>query len=447
MQTARALLSALSFTTPLTVLSLSCKGPTDTEPPIAAIALDRVSDTIGQDSRTTFHATVTDSAGVPVDAASLTWSSSDTSVAVVSGGVVTGLEPGRATIRAEAQNVAATASLLVVLQFQNVSAGTSYTCGVSLDGTGYCWGTNDYGQLGNGSTASASVPSVVKTNDKFVSIAAGRYSTCGISRGGTTLCWGLGEGGQLGNGGTQGDSEPTVVVGTHSFRLVTAGRSNLQHNCALDAGGKAWCWGWDNGAFGAGAAEVQYSTLPALAGSDSTFTVLSAGFQSGCGLTGDGTAYCWGDNTHGRAGNGEVGVSYGYPTVVLGGLSFVSIKAGVNHTCGITLTKEAYCWGWNRAGQLGNGLQSDSEVEAAPVHAASPLTFEAIDLGADFTCGITTDRRLFCWGVGYGPTPVELSVPTAKQIDLGYSHGCMVGDDDFAYCWSFGDMNPFLVGS
>lgn len=131
-------------------------------------------------------------------------------------------------------------------------------------------------------------------------VAAGYDHSCAITVAGPTLCWGLNEYGQIGDGTTSNRSSPTAVTGGHAFAAVTAG---LRHTCALDTTGAAWCWG-DNthGALGDGT--HTRSGAPVAVAGGIQFAYLKAGELSTCGVTPTGTAYCWGDNEYGQLGDG-----------------------------------------------------------------------------------------------------------------------------------------------
>jgi hypothetical protein len=131
-------------------------------------------------------------------------------------------------------------------------------------------------------------------------VAAGYDHSCAITVGGPTLCWGLNEYGQVGDGTTVNRASPVTVAGGHAFAAVTAG---LRHTCALDTEGAAWCWGDDTyGELGDGT-HVASATPVAVAGG-LRFAYLKAGELSTCGVTSAGVGYCWGDNEYGQLGDG-----------------------------------------------------------------------------------------------------------------------------------------------
>jgi alpha-tubulin suppressor-like RCC1 family protein len=131
-------------------------------------------------------------------------------------------------------------------------------------------------------------------------IAAGYDHSCAITVAGPTLCWGLNEYGQVGDGTTANRTSPATVAGGHAFAAVTAG---LRHTCAIDADGAAWCWG-DNTYGELGDGTSTRSGIPVAAAGGLQFSYLKAGELSTCGVTSTGTAYCWGDNEYGQLGDG-----------------------------------------------------------------------------------------------------------------------------------------------
>ncbi len=131
-------------------------------------------------------------------------------------------------------------------------------------------------------------------------VAAGYDHSCAIAAGGPTLCWGLNENGQLGDGTTASHASPVVVAGGHAFAAVTAG---LRHTCALDTNGAAFCWGDDTyGELGDGT--TTSSSSPVAVAGGIQFAYLKAGELSTCGVTSTGAAYCWGNNEYGQLGDG-----------------------------------------------------------------------------------------------------------------------------------------------
>jgi alpha-tubulin suppressor-like RCC1 family protein len=245
-----------------------------------------------------------------------------------------------------------------------------------------------------------------------------------------------------------------MVVGGITFASVVAGDS---HTCGLTSAGRAYCWG--NGAVGRLGIGLDFVAplVPTSVAGDLTFTSISAGVSHTCGVTNAGLAYCWGDGTYGRLGNGSTANRL-TPTPVSGDLSFVSISAGYFHSCGITTAGHAYCWGDNEFGQLGIGWAAPNSPQATPKAVETNLTFAGITVSAYQTCALTTLGRAYCWGSGDSgrlgtgstanqstPTPVASGL-TFTSITTGYVHGCALeAVTGQAYCW--GDATYGQIGT
>ncbi|HEY3011153.1 MAG TPA: Ig-like domain-containing protein [Gemmatimonadales bacterium] len=286
------------------------------------------------------------------------------------------------------------------LTFEQITGGGSHTCGLTVDGTAYCWGSNTSGQLGNNSTTQSQVPVPVATELHFDALDAGANHTCGVTSGGASYCWGLNDRGQLGDGTTTNRTVPVAVSGGLAFEVLTAGGFNIGHTCGVVTGGAAYCWG-DNeqGQLGMGSADVDPHALPTAVSGGLAFVSLTAGLgRHTCGLLDTGAAYCWGENTFGALGDGST-IARAIPVPVSGGLGFTDVKAGgfIGHTCGFTDTGAAYCWGENERGQVGDGTTIDRSLPSA---VAGGLSFADLEAGFRHTCALTTSGTLYCWGSG-----------------------------------------------
>ena len=160
-----------------------------------------------------------------------------------------------------------------------------------------------------------------------------------------------------------------------------------------------------------------------------TFATVSAGDNHTCGLTTSHAAYCWG------AGGVQGGAATGGPTpeLVAGAPRFTTLSAGLYHTCGLSSSGVAYCWGSNLSGQLGDGTTT---LRASPVLVAGGLTFTTLSAGPDHTCGLSSSGAAYCWGrpYEYSPTPVA-GAPSFTAIGAGADHTCGLTAGGAAYCW------------
>lgn len=301
------------------------------------------------------------------------------------------------------------------------------------------WGLNDVGQLGLGTTSSATVPTAGDA-PAFTSVVAGISHACGLSSGGAAYCWGTNTFGQLGTGDTTPSTTPRAVVGGHLFASVSAGSS---HTCGLTAAGSLYCWGINNdGELGQG--NTSNSTTPLqVAG---TFSQVSAGGHNTCALSTGGAAYCWGDAFYGQIGNGTSSVTdVLIPTAVTmpGGVTFTSLSSGYLFECALATTGRAYCWGDNPYGQLGVGDTTDRSV---PTEVSPTLTFASISSGSSHTCGISSGGDAYCWGLNsYGQlglgdttsrsTPTQLTGQNFTAIESYETHSCALGSGGQGSCW------------
>jgi alpha-tubulin suppressor-like RCC1 family protein len=271
------------------------------------------------------------------------------------------------------------------LTFASISAGDADTCGVATGGAAYCWGINDFGQLGTGDTTASSTPVAVAGGLTFTSVAVGNsYGfACGLTTAGAAYCWGNNQFGELGDGTTVNRLTPVPVSGGLAFASISTGGVQT---CAVTVAGVAYCWGY-NGYGQLGNASSANSSTPVAVAGGLVFASVSAGGSQTCGLTPAGAAYCWGSNINGQLGDSTT-VSSLVPVAVSGGLKFASVNSGTvglagplgtatGFACGLSLTGTTYCWGDNANGQLGNGSTTNSATPVAIGGTGGGLHFKA----------------------------------------------------------------------
>lgn len=338
------------------------------------------------------------------------------------------------------------------LAFYQVSGGARHTCGVTLDNRAYCWGG---GYLGNGTTASSTTPVAVATTLRFRQVSAAFSHTCAVTTDYRVYCWGNNQDGALGDGTQTDRLKPVPVAGGLRFRQVDGGEV---HTCAVTyPDNRAYCWGYGgDGELGIGASRSAWQLTPAAVVGGLQFRQVSAGGgrypdppgAHSCGVTISDEAYCWGDNRVGQLGIGGTRGSYNItPTRVAGAHRFRQIEAGVDYTCAVTTDNRAFCWGNGRQGQIGDGK---TYLRFSPSAVAGGHSFERVTTGAFHTCAETTLNRAYCWGLNRGDatgalgdgTTTQRLTPVAvaggiffSQVSAGYSHTCGRTDAGVAYCW------------
>src|SRR2546425_935913 len=260
-----------------------------------------------------------------------------------------------------------------------VSAGWEHTCGVTIESVAYCWGLDEFGQLGDGSVVQRPDPTPVAGSLSFAQVSAGHDHSCGVTTGNMAYCWGRNDLGQLGDSTTSQRGTPTSVAGGLSFRQVSA----TIHTCGVTTANLVYCWGRDvEGQLGDGMPTYHRDSPTRVAGNLS-FALISTGDFHTCGLTTGTEAYCWGEG------------SSPTPAPISGALRFAQLDAGSHHTCGVTSGNLAYCWGDNIYGQLGDGTTAGGGV---PTPVTGGLSFALVTAGNVHTCGGTTGKVAYCWG-------------------------------------------------
>jgi alpha-tubulin suppressor-like RCC1 family protein len=343
--------------------------------------------------------------------------------------------------------------------------GGHHACSLTGDGRALCWGRADAGQLGVGDTPLESpVIQSASGETRFASIAAGGLHTCALTEDGQAWCWGANDVGQSGLPAaiTQPCGEPIhgwlCVPSPHPletalrFSVLVAGGGNT---CGVAEGGAIYCWG-SNGAgqLGAPTGETCDGTpcartpvaLPAEPGLR-TLALGSAAHM--CGLTADGTAYCWGANGGGELGVGAVGGTHQAPEAVTGGLRFKAIAVGGEHTCAVTTAGAPWCWGRDILPPGDDGVS----FSPSPVAIEDSPTFADLITGSWAACGRTAAGRVYCWGInaqgemGVTPaglntrfnTPVEMAgSPRWTRIAGALGTFCGVDAAEDTWCWGHG---------
>ncbi len=334
----------------------------------------------------------------------------------------------------------------------SISSNYKFTCVLHQSSNISCWGNNWAGQLGNGVTGwgefapdnFSSRPVYADGISDAIQVAAGGSHTCSLHQDKSVSCWGSNNFGTLGNGedghnrplyGFLVETEPVKVLSIDNASTISAG---LHHTCVLHTDGTISCWGLDNhGQLGDGESDfaiVDFSSLFSTANIPTPVNVqgitnakaIALGTNHSCALHNDATVSCWGNNLSGQLGDGTT-TSSNLPIKVSGISDVSTIAAGHEHTCALHTDGTISCWGSSKAGKLGTsemkvkdsrlvtGLDLLTEARLAPNEALleeSPVINEALDpakvpkitdavaiaTGWQHTCAVHKDGTVSCWG-------------------------------------------------
>ena len=279
----------------------------------------------------------------------------------------------------------------------SLAAGNQFTCVVTAIGGVQCWGRNDAGQLGDGTTISRGTPAdVTGLTSAVMAVTAGESHACALTAGGGVKCWGENYQGQLGDGTGFRRSTPVDVSGlTNGVVAIAAGG---QHTCALTVGGGVKCWGSNSyGQLGDGTTSATLTPV-GVTGLMSGVAALATGSYHTCAVTSGGGVKCWGNNGSGQLGAGTSDWS-ATPIDVSGLASGASaVTAGSYHTCALTIGGGVKCWGYNWYGELGDGTTNARTTPADVSGLTSGVA--AVSAGSHHTCAVTSSGGVKCWGNG-----------------------------------------------
>ena len=334
-----------------------------------------------------------------------------------------------------------------------VSAGEYHTCGLIGDGGIWCWGDNDSGQLGASEATGGATP-VAVTNLPLpaTSVSSGNEHSCALLADETVWCWGRNEAGQLGDGTTTQSATPVEVVGLSAVSRVETGEN---YSCALGYNGVVYCWGL-NGLRQLGDGSTTDSTLPVEVLLDDAALVVALGRSHSCSITNNNRLWCWGDNAFGKLGTGDT--TDATMPVEASALSYVvdpgdatpitDTAAGDSHSCALAQMGSVWCWGRNEDGQLGNGSQTTYDATPQLVDGLMSSA-QHIATGVSFTCAVLSTGEISCWGsntngrlgnrdetVTHSTVPLRVEgMDDVAYISTGSRHACVMLGDQTLWCW------------
>lgn len=452
-----------------------------------------------------FKATAYDESGAAIAGVAFAWASTATGTATVSAtGLVLARTLGTLSVTATSGDHQGTASVRVASMVKAVQVATPVTMVLARDTvqmTATALGYNDKPMAGRTFSWTSSNPSVATVDGngraiflragsatftaksafttnavtvtalerQFQSVSSGDDFTCGFTNLGRGYCWGVGDAGQLATAADSScfDASDTTLRGGGTFACTLAPKrfagpaleftaidGGRLSACGITKDKLLYCWGSDesgqigNGAKGGGA-------QPALATvAQERFDSITVGGAHACALNLARQAYCWGNDGAGQLGDDRL-VNSTTPIPVIGGRTYSTISAGGNHTCAIS-NGQAFCWGDNNVGQLGIGATGGRRESPAAVSGGQ--TFVAISAGLNHTCALDAAGAVFCWGANNlqqagsagglpVPTPTKVAEGPFVQISAGEAHTCALSTSGAVTCWGSNESGQLGNGS
>ncbi|ADI84086.1 choice-of-anchor D domain-containing protein [Geobacter sulfurreducens] len=291
--------------------------------------------------------------------------------------------------------------------WKTVAAGTTHSLGIKADGSLWAWGSNLFGQLGqplvNGQLATNKFsPIRIGTGNDWVAVSAGELTSFGLKGDGTLWSWGNNLFGELGDGTTVSRPQPVQVVAdplsNGRYVAVAAGG---EHALALQADGTLWAWGANlTGQLGTGGTGILPNPTPLKIGTDRDWTAISAGEMHSVALKADGSLWSWGQNLFGELGNGVAlpGANVTTPTRVGTGSDWVAIAAGALHTVALHRNGTVSAWGNNAQGAVGDGTVANRSTPTLIVAPVTLVNNVAIAAGTGVSFSVLANGTVFGWG-------------------------------------------------
>lgn len=352
------------------------------------------------------------------------------------------LGDGSTTQRLTPVAVAGISSATQISSQKSGAAGRSVMCARLSDGRVQCWGRNDLGAVGDGTSTDRHLPTAVTNLVDVASISTGDGTACAVMTGGGVRCWG-----SLAPGSTGRTTVPSDAPDLATVSQIVFGPSPFAPNCVVQTSGSVRCWGSNrNGQIGDGTMTERLTPVESVAVVGLSDVVeLAVGTGRTCARIGtDGTVRCWGSG--GTLGNGSTSPSY-TPTTASSISGALQLSMGHSHTCALIADGIVKCWGGNSFGMVGDG-STTTRLTAVEVQDLRSVT--QISAGNAHTCALRDDGTAYCWGgnhtgaVGDGtttnrPTPVRIEgLSGVAEIVAHNQRTCAVLADGGLYCWGGG---------
>ena len=334
-----------------------------------------------------------------------------------------------------------------------IAAGDAHTLALRDDGTVWAWGSNGYGQIGDGTTTNRSAPVQVSGLTGVVAVAAGDSHSVALKADGTVWTWGYNTLGQLGDGTPFNRNTPVQVVDLVDVASIGAG---YLYTVALKSDGTVWTWGYnDSGRLGYGTVDSEIHARPGQVVGLSGLVAVAAGNSHCLALRGDDTLWAWGYNYSGQLGDGTT-TSRSTPVQVSSLSDVTAVVAGAQHTIALQSVGQVWAWGGNFTGQLGDG---DWTNHSTPVQTSGISFVTALAAGWDSSLATKSDGTLWAWGdnaygqIGDGTTtdrfsPVQVAtLAGVTAVAAGSGYAVALRNDGTMWAWGVNGSGQLGDGS
>jgi alpha-tubulin suppressor-like RCC1 family protein/triacylglycerol esterase/lipase EstA (alpha/beta hydrolase family) len=324
--------------------------------------------------------------------------------------------------------------------WRNLGRGWLHTSAIKLDGTLWCWGRNNFGQLGDSTTIDQHQPTKIGNASNWKSITSGGYFTLAIKTDGSLWAWGENTYGQLGDGTNTNKLFPIRVGTGNNWDDVTAGHDFV---LATQKDGTLWGWGINN-AGQLGDSTTINKNVPVQIGTGNTWKRIIVGHDHSLATKTNGTLWAWGNNSYGELGDGT-NTAKNWPVQIGSSSNWDYISAGWHYSTAVKLDGTLWSWGLNWNGRLGDSTTTDRNN---PVQIGTSNNWKMVMARDAHTLAIKKDGSLWAWGnnpngrLGDGTT-TERHQPTLigssgwKEAFAFGSQSAAIKDDGSLWAWGY----------
>jgi alpha-tubulin suppressor-like RCC1 family protein len=332
-----------------------------------------------------------------------------------------------------------------------IGAGSSHSSAITESGKLYTWGYNFHGELGDGTTANKTVPTLIDrfNGEKVIAVSLGYYHSAAITETGKLYTWGYNGDGRLGDGTTTNRATPILIDNFDGEKVIAVSLGD-RHSSAITESGKLYTWGYNNfGQLGDGTTTTR--TTPTLIDkfNDEKVISVSLGRYHSSAITESGKLYTWGLNDAGQLGDGTT-ANKTIPTLInrFNGEKIIAVSLGWYHSSAVTESGKLYTWGLNGNGQLGDGTTANKTVPTL-IDRFNGEKVIAVSLGYYHSAAITETGKLYTWGyngdgrLGDGTTtnratPILIDNFDGEKViavSLGDRHSSAITESGKLYTW------------